>query len=79
MAVDVAGLVRKRAILSDVEARRPQILLWATRRLIAWVDAATTASNESGARRASIPGATTRARRVERLARPEITIVDERH
>jgi hypothetical protein len=79
MAVGVAGLVRKRAIFSDVEARRPEILLWTTRRLIARVDTAITASNEPGARRASIPRATARARRVERLARPEITIVDERH
>jgi hypothetical protein len=79
MAVGVACLVRKRAIFNDVEARRPEIFLWTTRGLIAWVDTATTASDEPGTRRASMPGATTRAGRVERLARPEITIVDERH
>jgi hypothetical protein len=79
MAVGVACLVRKRAIFSDVEARRPEILLWTTGCLIAWVDTATTASDEPGSSCTGIPGATTRARRVERLARPEITMVDERH
>jgi hypothetical protein len=79
MAVGVAGLIRKCAIFSDVEARRPEVLLWATRRLIAWVDTATTASDEPGTSCANIPGAAARARRVERLARPEITVVNERH
>lgn len=79
MAVGAASLVRKRAILGDVEARRLEVLLWATRRLIAWVDTATTTSNESGTSRANMPGATTRARRVERLARPQITVVNKRH
>jgi hypothetical protein len=79
MAVGVACLVRERSIFSDVEARRPEILLRATRRLIARVNIATTASDEPGSSCTNTPRATTRAGRVERLARPEITVVDERH